>query len=386
MIWVITFGAESYKLEIPYQFNAAGQFSEGLAAVQDENGKCRYIDITGKIIAPYQFIRASDFSEGLAAVKDENGKCGYIDITGEIVIPCQFKDARAFSNGLAPVYGDENGWGYIDSTGKVVIPYQFINANPFSDGLALVLVKEQNGEWRYIDTSGNIYSFGFAGIFNEGLVPVKDNYNKWGYMDTNGKNVIPYKFYDAYDFSNGLAAVKDENDKYRYINTSGELVIPYQFESARSFSNGLAVVMNKDSKNGYISSPYTKVELVTPDKPVGITTQPTVIFKGSPLSMQSDVLVLNGRTYYPFRNLLESVGATVEWDNATKMATGKLNGKTVSFIVDKEDYTVNGQTVRMDNAKCLVSYGKTYVPIRYALEGLGFSVDWDSATNNITVY
>ena len=61
---------------------------------QDSNGelKLRMIirtgfvnDETGEIVVPCQWRSASDFAEGLAGVEDLDGKSGFIDKTGKFV-------------------------------------------------------------------------------------------------------------------------------------------------------------------------------------------------------------------------------------------------------------------------------------------------------------
>ena len=60
------------------------------------------------------------FSEGLACVK-LNGKCGFIDKSGKEIIPCIYDVAYEFSDGLVGV--ELNGkWGFIDKSGKEIIP------------------------------------------------------------------------------------------------------------------------------------------------------------------------------------------------------------------------------------------------------------------------
>ncbi|MDJ0515966.1 MAG: WG repeat-containing protein [Trichodesmium sp. MO_231.B1] len=57
-------------LSFPYSFdnaNYSSSFSEGLAAVK-KDGKWGYIDKTGKIVIPYQFDDAYGFQQGLAKV------------------------------------------------------------------------------------------------------------------------------------------------------------------------------------------------------------------------------------------------------------------------------------------------------------------------------
>jgi hypothetical protein len=85
-----------------------------------KDGKYGYIDKTGKVVIPGKWELAANFSEGLAAVKDDNGKYGYIDKMGKLIIPCKWEDAGFFSKGLAPVMENLFISWYIDKTGKIV--------------------------------------------------------------------------------------------------------------------------------------------------------------------------------------------------------------------------------------------------------------------------
>jgi len=66
--------------------DSAGNFHEGLAWTIDK-GKFGYIDTTGKLIIPAQYTWAGDFSEGLAPVQQGDARYSYIDKTGAVVIP-----------------------------------------------------------------------------------------------------------------------------------------------------------------------------------------------------------------------------------------------------------------------------------------------------------
>ena len=68
-----------------------------------QNGKWGYIDSTGKIVIKPQFVSAEEFSEGLAAIENEHGKHGFIDESGAIVIEPKFDNWTDFSEGLAAV-------------------------------------------------------------------------------------------------------------------------------------------------------------------------------------------------------------------------------------------------------------------------------------------
>jgi len=112
--------ADEGKVVIPCQWMVAWPFSEGLAAVADDNWKWGFIDKTGKVVIPCQWKDARFFHEGLAAVRDDNWRYGFIDKTGKVVIPCQWKDARFFHEGLAAVEDAIGKWWKIDKTGKIV--------------------------------------------------------------------------------------------------------------------------------------------------------------------------------------------------------------------------------------------------------------------------
>ena len=93
---------------------------------------------TGSLVISPQFESAGPFSDGLAAVEvgeDKGWKWGYIDTSGDFRIVPQFDAADAFSEGLAAVrLGDEKTglWGFIDRTGDFVIPPKWNHVTPFS--------------------------------------------------------------------------------------------------------------------------------------------------------------------------------------------------------------------------------------------------------------
>ena len=105
------------------------------------------------MVIPCIWNRTFDFHEGLAKVQDSEGKMGYIDTSGEVRIPCQWINALFFSEGMAGVQDSNSKWGFIDKTGKVVIPCQWSNVQWFINGV----VRVQNmlcGEWYDVDING----------------------------------------------------------------------------------------------------------------------------------------------------------------------------------------------------------------------------------------
>lgn len=89
---------------------------------------------------------------------------------------------------------------------------------------------------------------------------------------------------------------------------------------------------------------------------------------------------VNGRTYLPFRAVLEAMGAEVDYDGEAQTVSAKRDGVELAMVIGERTFTVteNGQTrtVEMDAAP-YVKADRTYIPIRYAAEAFGYSVGWD---------
>lgn len=81
--------------------------------------KYGFMDSTGKLVIPYSYTDAHDFSGGLAAVRDNNGKWGFVNKKGDLVIPYKYDGVSydGFQDGFAlVVIGDKQG--YVDKNGN----------------------------------------------------------------------------------------------------------------------------------------------------------------------------------------------------------------------------------------------------------------------------
>jgi WG containing repeat len=104
------------------------QFSEGLIPAANLQKKVGYLNTKGKVVIPYMFEDADDFSEGLAAVRSP-GFIGYINAQGKKVIRLKSDGIpypSPFGEGLALVrYGLEAGpyapCEYINQRGRSLV-------------------------------------------------------------------------------------------------------------------------------------------------------------------------------------------------------------------------------------------------------------------------
>lgn len=95
-------------------------------------------------------------------------------------------------------------------------------------------------------------------------------------------------------------------------------------------------------------------------------------------------IIVNDRTMLPTRFVAENLGATVEWDEATSKVTITKGDVVIELVIGAETATVNGETVTLDSPAFLEN-GRTYTPIRFVSEALGATVEWDEATQTVTI-
>ncbi len=96
------------------------------------------------------------------------------------------------------------------------------------------------------------------------------------------------------------------------------------------------------------------------------------------------------RTLVPLREVLETLGATVNFDATTNAVTVKDGSNIVVVVVDSKTGYINGEEVEMDVAPKYVaidstSQKKVMIPLRFVGEGLGYEVNYDAPTRTVTV-
>ncbi len=95
------------------------------------------------------------------------------------------------------------------------------------------------------------------------------------------------------------------------------------------------------------------------------------------------------RTFVPVRFLLEYFGFNVNWEDETQTVLGRHeNGESFMMQVGNKNlfyFDANGNKkdlAPMDVAPFLNSKeGRTYVPLRFLAEAMGYTVSWDDKTD-----
>ncbi|MDD6734936.1 MAG: copper amine oxidase N-terminal domain-containing protein [Clostridiales bacterium] len=126
-------------------------------------------------------------------------------------------------------------------------------------------------------------------------------------------------------------------------------------------------------------------------------TEPTVKVDGRTLMFREDQppVILNDRTYVPLRRVLENMGATVKWDDATKtvQVDSYDNITRILLTVDNPEITVytftsvlnaDERKVTSDVAPVIMN-DRTMLPIRIIAESMGATVEWDDSAYVTTI-
>ena len=103
-------------------------------------------------------------------------------------------------------------------------------------------------------------------------------------------------------------------------------------------------------------------------------------------TIETDVppIIESGRTLVPYRALLEAMGAEVFWEQDANMATAILGSHRVQVTIDNTTAFVNGITKQMDVPPRIVD-SRTMIPLRFVLENLNCTVDWDNDTRTVLI-
>ena len=103
-------------------------------------------------------------------------------------------------------------------------------------------------------------------------------------------------------------------------------------------------------------------------------------------------IVVNDRTMLPIRFVAEALGASVSWFERTKTVSIQSKDVDISLtiggksaeVTDRKSYRWKTETVELDSPS-FIENGRTYLPLRFVAEKLGADVQWDGATQTITI-
>jgi hypothetical protein len=248
-------------------------FSGGLAQFFDaESSRWGYLDTAGRVAIPPRFTQARPFSEGLALVADDAGRCVFIDTAGAVAfatdIPARghqfigdFRDGRCWFKAS----GRSWAWGAYRPDGQVAIapqcyyqpkelaplPPDVLNPLPmdFSRGAAAAVFLSEGGTPQYalIDTLGELlyprHRFRHIGRMDElGMAVCTDFQGRQGLLDYRGELVVKPAYAAIEPFVNGFAKVKSMEGRWGLLSQHGGEALPPRYEEVGPAAEGLVAV------------------------------------------------------------------------------------------------------------------------------------------------
>ena len=95
-------------------------------------------------------------------------------------------------------------------------------------------------------------------------------------------------------------------------------------------------------------------------------------------------VIIDGRTLVPIRCVFEMLGFEVSWDRNTGQATLTRENDIVIITVGSARFSTNGTYHALDVPAQIIR-GSTMLPLRAVLESVGYTLDWDRATQTVRI-
>jgi hypothetical protein len=230
------------------------------------------------------------------------------------------------------------------------------------------------------DPSGNTASKSFK-VISDTKLPVID----LNFPETTTLSTLEFKG-RVYDQTTGVKYVRVNDINYPVLqsgNLSGTLILT-------TGSNTITVEAS-DNAGNIVTKTYAITYIPVSTFSLMITLEidnPYITINDISKKIDSQgskPIIKNSRTLLPIRTLIESLGGTAEWDGVEHKVTIELNGHSIILWIGKDTAFVDGSTVKLEVAPEIIN-GRTYLPLRFIVENLGASVDWDPTTKIITIY
>ncbi|HKV44243.1 MAG TPA: copper amine oxidase N-terminal domain-containing protein [bacterium] len=109
-----------------------------------------------------------------------------------------------------------------------------------------------------------------------------------------------------------------------------------------------------------------------------------VYIDGQPVGFDVPPTVSQNRVFVPLRGIFERLGATVDYDAPTQHIVAIRGGQTVELTIGSRQARVNNTAALLDVPAFTIG-GRAMVPLRFISESLGASVQWVEASQIILI-
>lgn len=110
----------------------------------------------------------------------------------------------------------------------------------------------------------------------------------------------------------------------------------------------------------------------------------TIMLNGRYLQVPQAPYTANDTTMVSMRAIFEALGADVSYDAASQKITATKGDIVIELVIGEKTAKKNGESIALD-AAAVTKNGNTMVPLRFVAEALQAQVDWDGATQTISI-
>jgi len=182
---------------------------------------------------------------------------------------------------------------------------------------------------------------------------------------------------------------RDEVDDYYTFDRNNVNVVEIDGEKAFSLDSDHKVFPRTGS-----AAKVVNAKVVTPADSTYKSNAVFVIgdtnYTVNGVQMTADVApyLKNDRTYLPVRYVATALGvadANIMWNEAEQSVVIIKGDRVVKLVIGSSTMMINGVPFTMDVAPEIVDPGRTMLPLRWVAQALGADVQWDAATQTVTI-
>lgn len=111
---------------------------------------------------------------------------------------------------------------------------------------------------------------------------------------------------------------------------------------------------------------------------------PQITVNGQVLRTEAGAFTQNGRVSVPMRDIFESLGATVNYNNLSREIAAQRGTTVVRMTLGSNQATVNNVPVTLQSPARTFG-GRTYVPLRFVSEALGATVNYSAPQQLVSI-
>ena len=107
-----------------------------------------------------------------------------------------------------------------------------------------------------------------------------------------------------------------------------------------------------------------------------------IVLNNEIVKTDTDPFLKENRTFVPVRFISEKLGFKVDWDEKTQLVTITNNDKKIELTIGNKEAKVDGKAAAIDVAP-LLKDNRTFVPLRFISENFGVKTGWDAKTYRV---